>query len=91
MMSATGFDTQGTLLWRNHDPETHWHTPRLGSGPQSRGPVDKEFEAGGAWTASSAFTTPPYSRVGPVAYFGQPSSGVYAQAKQRAWAARCRC
>ena len=79
------FDAQGTLLWRNHDPEK-----AIGTRPDwevARKVVaqDKEFEAEGLDGIKRFYYTTPIPESDWVAYFGQPSSGVYAQAKQRAW------
>jgi diguanylate cyclase (GGDEF)-like protein/PAS domain S-box-containing protein len=79
------FDTQGTLLWRNQDPEKaigtrpDWEVARRISG------LDKEFEAEGLDGIKRFYYTTPIPEAGWIAYFGQPSSGIYAQAKQRAW------
>lgn len=79
------FDTQGTLLWRNQDPEKAigtrpgWEVARRISG------LDKEFEAEGLDGIKRFYYTTPIPEAGWIAYFGQPSSGIYAQAKQRAW------
>ncbi|MBI3100912.1 MAG: EAL domain-containing protein [Burkholderiales bacterium] len=79
------FDTQGALLWRNRDPEkaigTHpdWEVARRIMAKE------KEFEAEGLDGIRRFYYTAPIPEAGWIAYFGQPSSGIYAQAKHRAW------
>lgn len=66
------FDAQGTLLWRNHDPESHWHTPRLGSGPGIVAQY-KEFGGRGPGGHQRFYYTPPFG-IGLGGVFGQPGA-----------------
>ena len=78
------FDADGTLLWRNQDPENAIGTRPDWEAGRKIAQNSGEFEAAGLEGLMRFYTTTRIPDTGWVAYFGQPSAEVYALARGRA-------